>query len=119
MDFLQQCGWLSVQQLGAYTSVVEVQKILINREPRYLYEKLTADRNNEGGHRTRLHFHAVNDGLEDRGLLQITRARLDITNTSWRWRAAGLYDRLPLILKQKSSIKKFKGEYRLWVKKHI
>ena len=58
-ELLQQCGWMSVHQLGVHTSVMEVHRILQNKQPQYLYEKLTARTWAQGVHRTRQNYQVV------------------------------------------------------------
>ena len=117
-ELLQQCGWMSVHQLGVYTSGVEVHKILQSKQPKYLYEKLTASSRMQVPHRTRQHFQFVNSDLVESGKLQVPRARLEVTNTSWRWRAAGQYDKLPYTMKQ-LNVAKFKDQLKSWVKNNV
>ena len=117
-ELLQQCGWMSVQQLGVHTSVMEVHRILQNKQPQYLYKKLTARTRAQGVHRTRQNYQFVEEGLVDRGLLEVSRARLDVTNKSWRWRAAGQYKQLPNMMK-KLNIKECKNQFKTWVKLNV
>ena len=56
--------------------------------------------------------------MVDRGLLEVSRARLDVTNKSWRWRAAGQYKQLPNMMK-KLNIKECKNQFKTWVKLNV
>ena len=56
IELLHQCGWISVQQLCVYTSVIEVHKILQSKQPQYLYEKLTASSRMQEVNKTRQKF---------------------------------------------------------------
>ena len=91
-----------------------------HKEPRYLYEKLTGGQERgERTHRTRQHYHTLTeDGLEDRGLLEISPGRLEITNSSWRWRGGKLYNQLPAHFKT-GSHKMFKSQVIQWVKLNV
>ena len=115
-ELLQQCGWLSVSQLCVYTSLNEVHKVLKNKEPRYLYEKLTGGREATDHHRTRQQYQAVGDHLEDNNKLRIIPARLGTTQSSWRWRAAVQYNALPLQCRQDISHKQFKTQVKQWAR---
>ena len=113
-ELLRQCGWLSVRQLCVYTSLVELQKVVINKEPRYLYEKLTGG--SEGRtHGTRQNYMCVNGVLEPNGSLISAPARLDITKSSWRWRTVLLYNELPAAYRMETDIKQYKCYVKKWV----
>ena len=39
-DLLTQCGWLSIRQLIKYHSILQFKKILVEKEPSYIYNKV-------------------------------------------------------------------------------
>ena len=69
-------------------------------------------------HRTRQNYQSVEEGLVDRGLLEVWRAMLDVTNKSWRWRATGQYNQLPNTMK-KFNVEEFKNQLKTWVKLNV
>ena len=56
-DLLKQCGWLSVNQLIVYHSLIMVYNMISEKKPVYIYEKMT----NSFTHNTRAWVH-VKDG---------------------------------------------------------
>ena len=53
-----------------------------------------------------------------RGVLEVSNARLDLTKTSWRWRAAVQYNTLPHAMKQ-LDVKEFKVQLKTFVKLRV
>ena len=72
----------------------------------------------QGVHRTRQNFKSMEECLVNRGLLEVSNARLDMTKTSWRWRAAEQYNTLPHAMKQ-LDIKEFKVQLKTFVKLRV
>ena len=102
-ELLKQCGWLSVHQLVVYHSVVQVYKIIQEESPRFLFSMFSANYN----YKTK---------QAQRGTLKHNRnLKLDLTKSSFRWRAAQSYDQLPLKLKNLKTLKEFKTATRKWV----
>ena len=100
---LKQCGWLSVHQLVVYHSVVLVYKIIMTESPKYLHSMFTAKYNYKTKH--------SQDGL----LKHTGRFRLDITECSFRWRAAYSFNELPLDIRNLKTLEGFKTAARTWI----
>ena len=106
-ELLKQCGWLSVQQLIAYHSVVQVYKIMQNESPKFLYSMFSAT-------------YSYKTKYSQGGLIKHTRSfRLDITESSFRWRAAKAYGELPLETRKLKTCKEFKISAKKWVKENV
>ena len=106
-ELLKQCGWLSVQQLIVYHSVVQVYKIMQNESPKFLYSMFSAT-------------YSYKTKYSQGGLIKHTRSfRLDITESSFRWRAAKAYGELPLETRKLKTCKEFKISAKKWVKENV
>ena len=83
-DLMSQCGWVSINQLIFYHSVLQLHKVRYTGSPMYLY---TMHNSWTYNHRTR---------QAATGLVQLTgNLRLEITRNSFKWRAANYYNQLP------------------------
>ena len=106
-EMLHQCGWLSVQQLVVYQTVVMVYKILKNQSPSYLHSMFSTSYN----YRTR---------QAGSGIIRSTRTpALDLAACSFRYRASKMYNDLPVYLREKSNLSGFKSATKDWIKKNI
>jgi hypothetical protein len=104
---LHQCGWLSVHQLAVYHSVVMVYKVMQTESPRYLFSMFSNKYNCDTRHARR-------------ALLRPTRETdLELSEDSFRWRAARAFNALPLPVRNSSSMKSFKIEVKKWVRENI
>ena len=104
---LHQCGWLSVHQLAVYHSVVMVYKVMQTESPRYLFSMFSNKYNCDTRHARR-------------ALLRPTRdCELELSEESFRWRAARAFNALPLSVRNASSMKTFKIEVKKWVRENI
>ena len=104
---LLQCGWLSVHQLAVYHSVVMVYKVMKTESPKYLFSMFSTKYNCDTRHARR-------------GLLRTTRdCELELSEDSFRWRAARAFNELPLQVRNSSSMKTFKIEVKKWVRANI
>ena len=117
-DLLQQCGWLSVRQLCQYVSVVELHKVLCYKEPKYLYDKPTKSRQ-DLHYSTRQHYICENGTVECNGKLMISSANLEMTKSSWRWRAATVFNSLPLHYRLEKEHSVFKQNVKEWIKHDV
>ena len=106
-ELLKQCGWLSVQQLIAYHSLILVYKVMQAKSPKYLYSMFSTPYN----YKTR----QAQCGIirQDRGL------DLDLAADSFRWRASELYNQLPLVIRNMDTLEKFKTRVKDWIKKNV
>ena len=113
---LTQCGWLSVAQLSVYHSLVLVYKILANKSPQYLYEKLS------GNHLSlhyRTRFVTNQDQNQNIRLDPDSKAILEIANRSFKYRVINQWNQLPVEIKQVSKIDIFKKMLRKWVQENV
>ena len=76
-DLLSQCGWLSINQLIFYHSVLQLNKVKLSGTPRYLYN-MHSGRTYQ--YRTR---QAESELVQPLGV-----PKLDISKNSFKWRAA-------------------------------
>ena len=106
-ELLHQTGQLSVRQLKAYHTLMMVKKIITEKEPEYLYEKLTGKKRH--GYETRKNL---------RGDLEVMNTNYHLAKTSFRWRSEELYNRLPKEIKE-LKLEKYKGAVKDWVKENI
>ena len=100
---LKQCGWLSVQQLVVYHSVVLVFKIILSESPKYLHSMFSAK-------------YSYKTSQAQGGFIKHSRKfRLEVTSSSFRWRAAKAFNELPLEIRNMKTLKEFKKAARNWV----
>ena len=106
-ELLRQCGWMSVNQLVVYHSVVLVYKVMQSKSPRYL-------------HSVFLTSYSYQTKQADKKLLRQTRNMdLDISHSSFRWRAGQAFNDLPLEIRSLGKLVKFKNKARIWIKANI
>ena len=104
---LRQCGWLSIQQLYAYHSLVQILKVKSEKRPEYINEKFSKG----FGHHTRL---SSNNCIRIQNHISS-----DLGKQNFTYKAALLWNKLPPNIKQCSTLKKFKISLKEWVKKEI
>ena len=95
-QLLKECGWRSVRQEIHYHIILQVHKTLVQRNPMYLYSKLTAD--GSYAYRTR-----QNSTISIRQS-QAFKTKLTFCKESFWWRGTAWYENLPWDLR---------GEYKL------
>ena len=107
-DLLKITGELSVHQLIAYHTLLQVNKTLISKKPAYIYEKL------------QLRTPEVNSIFPQRQshTIQINR-RLNISRSSFIYRGANLFSQLPMDLRMCQNENHFKKKVKAWVKGNI
>ena len=108
-ELLSKCNWLSINQLAAFHSIVTIHKILHCKEPKYLSDKFqgTFPRNTR---------------LASSGAIRIDcrfKASLSLTESSFRWKAAKLYNRLPEDIRTEKRLPSFKANLKTWIKDNI
>ena len=104
---LQQCGWLSVNQLAFYHSVLLVYSVRWNRTPRYLFE---------------LHdkwIYRYETRQAEAGLIGLTRPRSEIAKSSYGFRAASQFNMLPKDIRDLDNLSVFKTQVKIWIKSNI
>ena len=104
-QLLNQCGWLSVAQLGVFHSLVLMYKILHTKSPRYLYSKLS----NESTLNLRS---TANNRI---GLGQDSQTGAGLARNPFKYRATRQWNNLPLDVRQSINLKMFKFKLRKWV----
>ena len=99
-ELLKQCGWMSVNQLIVYHTLVLVYKVMLNKLPVYLYDKMTP----EFTYPTRTWVHIKDDSESNIRIGPNRDANHLLTNRSFRWRASKEWNALPVELKQAKSL---------------
>ena len=115
---MKECGWLTVKQLMAYHSLVQVHKTVQSQVPAYLYSRVTSqlsllDSRSSYNYKTR---------QEASGALRqipAAEARLDLADRSWCWSATKTFHSLPASLQREVKLAKFKSELKTWVRSNI
>ena len=104
---LSQCGWLSVRQLVEYHSLVLMFKVLQDRKPVYLHEKVSV----EFVQKTR---------QATGGSIRETRTfEKDAGISSFIPRTTKVWNELPVEMKMMSNQEKFKKKVKWWVRNNI
>ena len=88
--------WLSVNQLIAYHTLIQIFKIRTSGEPEYLTRILSND--NRNGH------------------ILIPNSELTLARKSFCFRGAELWNRVPALVRSSSKIGRFEIQTRKWVK---
>ena len=106
---LQKSGQLSVQQLTAYHSLLQVYKTRRSRQPAYFYAKLFPDGDLLGPRTTRSQTN------------QNIRIDLDLSlaRPSFFYRASRLWNNLPIDLRNQASLAAYKKGVKLWIRDHV
>ena len=105
---LQQCGWLSVNQLIFYHSVLLVFKVRQNKSPRYIYMM----------HNNWTYPYTTRQAAND--LIRVgVRPRLEVVKESFRWRAASSFNQLPADIRTCSKVESFKRKVKTWIMNNI
>ena len=104
---LSQLGWLSINQLVFYHSVLIIYKVKKERSPKYIHSMFNQS-------------YQYNTRQAESGLIKHVRGpNLDISKSSFRWRAADQYNQLPLEIRTSQSTNAFKVNAKNWIKDHI
>ena len=83
-EIFNQIGWLSVQQLAFYHSVLLVYNVKATKQPRYLSHMFNWS-------------YKYNTRQADRGQIRSEgRPMLELTSSSFKWRAARQFNQLPM-----------------------
>ena len=101
---LQQCGWLSVNQLVFYHSVLLVFKVRQNKSPRYIYRM----------HNNWSYPYTTRQAAND--LIRVgARPRLEVVKDSFRWRAASAFNQIPMDIRTCNKVESFKKKVKPWI----
>ena len=107
-ELLLQCGWLSVNQLAFYHSVLLVFKVRQSRGPQYLYNM----------HNSWSYNYTTRQA--ENGLIRVVqKPKLEQTRESFRWRAANSYNKLPANIRTCTKVEQFKRVVKSWIMDNI
>ena len=104
---LSQCGWLSVRQLVAYHSLLQVYKTRTTKLPLHLYKKLSTD----FIYNTRL--------AKGNGIQMNRKMHSELAKNNFCYRSIKLWNKLPNHIKQSESLSKCKQHLKIWIKNNI
>ena len=105
---LQQCGWMNVNQLIFYHSVLLVYKVKQSQGPRYLYNM----------HNSWSYPYSTRQA--ETGLIRVlNKPKLELAKESFRWRAANSYNQLPTDIRTSSKVEIFKKKVKPWIMDNI
>ena len=106
---LRQCGWLSVNQLVFFHTVVLLYKTKQNQSPEYLYNM------------SRTEF-KYNTRAKDAGKLRDSEnyiPKKDLNFESYKWRSIRFWNKLPPDITLIPTLPKFKSKLKSWVMQNI
>ena len=105
---LHQCGWLSVNQLAFYHSVLLEFRVRLSKSPKYLYRM----------HNSWSYPYPTRQA--DNGLIRVlARPRLEIVRNSFRYRAANFFNQLPPEIRGCTTLESFKKILKPWIMDNI
>ena len=104
---LEKSGQLSVQQLTAYHSILQVYKTKVSKQPGYLYSKLFP---NAVANTTTRGQTTGNVRIEN---------NLSLARSSFFYRASKLWNSLPPDMKQQKSLALFKSNIKSWIRANV
>ena len=110
-SLLNQCGWLSVSQLGAYHSLVLAFKVKSTKCPQYLFEKMWEKEP-----------FLYNTRSRSESLIRLGRdrqARTELARRSYIYRVTKQWNMLPVDVREAENLNIFKSEVRQWVQKNV
>ena len=104
---LGQMGWLSVNQLIFYHSVLLVYKVKMNKSPMYIDNMFNWS-------------YLYNTRQAEGGLIKIMgKPKLDVTRSSFRMRAANQYNQLPTEIRGITTLTIFKSKVKSWIRENV
>ena len=110
-DLLRTSGQLSVQQLTAYHSLLQVYKTLKSQQPAYMYERLQPNGFN------------VNEQIRKSRSVSNNNIRIDgdlaIYRNAFFNRASRLWNSVPFSIRQKESLGTFKKHVKMWIRQNL
>ena len=108
---LTQCGWLSMNQLGVYHSLVLLFKTKMDKKPVYIYEHI----GDQPGRNTRQEA----DRVGEHHLRDIRNFKTGTAKKTFIPRAVQDWNNLPTSLREETSLVLFKNKLRAWISKNI
>ena len=106
---LNQCNWLSVNQLMVFHSLILVFKTLQNKSPIYLYDRIVGS----------FHYSYKTRFSKENKAGPRFAAKHQISNRSFQWRATSQWNMLPKEIQKIEKLPKFKKSLKLWIKINI
>ena len=106
---LEECKWLSVNQLVFYQTVLGVHKILVGGKPEYLNKKFSSDY----PYRTR---QATGGGVR---FGEEFHAKSGLSQASFCYRGTVEYNRVPGYIRSNKTMETFKHKLKQWVSTNI
>ena len=106
-QILHQIGWLSVNQLVFYHSVLLVFKVKLHQTPKYLNNMYSWSYK----YSTR---QARSDFVRIEG-----KPKLALSSESFRWRAGNQFNQLPADIRGQTSLDTFKVKAKSWIKENV
>ena len=104
---LNQVGWLSVNQLIFYHSVLQIYKVNKAQTPKYLDSMFSWT-------------YIYNTRQAVGGVIRLVgKPRLDVTKNSFRWRAANQYNQLPAEIRRCQTLASFKTNAKTCIKENV
>ena len=106
-ELLREIGWLSVNQLGAYFSVMQLVKVKRTKKPDYLYSRISNKQN-------------IITRRGDLAILPPKPAKKDVASRVFMRKAIDLYNRIPSEkIQEDISIGCIKANVKEWISKNI
>ena len=103
---MKSCNEMSVNQLGAYHTLLTMHKAINEQTPKYVYDKLTEKVPVDGRRR-------------QQNKVTVPNYRLTVSRGSFCYRGATLWNKLPDQLRENVAYKKFKPQLKKWIKSNI
>ena len=88
-------GWLTINQMISYHTVLTIQKVRVQREPEHLAKYMTRDSRN--------------------GRIMFQNQLLSVTSRSFCYRGAAQWNLIPHSLQMKAGTRQFKSEIKRWI----
>ena len=110
-DLLNQCGWLSVNQLVFFHTVLLLFKVRKYQKPRGLFQMAISTENRRYGARS-----------VQAGKLRANGSKIPVqvlNFNSFKWRSVRNWNLLPVQLRQMENLAKFKTALKTWVKENV
>ena len=92
---MEECGWLTIDELTTYFSLMSIWKTIMNQIPQYMTSKIQTDTEMK---------------------ISTSPPRLLGTSLSYRWSTISKWNLLPESLRRQVQMKKFKTGVKKWIK---
>ena len=110
-NLLTECGWLSVNQLVFFHTVLLLFKVRKNKKPKCLFEMVVSAENERYGSRS-----------GQIGTLKVAESKVPVQRLnfeSFKWRSVRFWNQLPMELRVMEHQENFKNKLKSWVREHI